>query len=519
MPDSVRTGGGEPSGRRGLLSVLMPVHNEARTLRTIVARVLASPVGALGLEIELIAVDDASTDASAAILRDLAQAEPRLTVLGHQRNRGKGAAVRTALAHARGDIALVQDADLEYDPAEYPRLLGPILEGRADAVYGSRFAAGGPRRVLLFWHGLANRALTLVCDALNDVDLTDMETCYKAVRVDVLRRLRLRCERFGFEPEVTTRLAQFNARVYEVPISYHARTYAEGKQIGWWDAAKALGLLVWLRFVDTRFSTHEEYNLLEAVRRARRYNRWLHDRVAPYLAGRIAQAGCGIGNLTEQLLGRDRLVCLEREPLFVDTLRRRFGHLDNVRAERVAIHDDDDDDGPPGLGATPLAGLPGLLAGERLESVLVQNVVEHVRDDAGAVAALADMLPPGGRMVVLAPAHQRLWTAMDRALGHRRRYEPAGLAALLEGAGLRVERVERFNRLGALGWRLSALVGRKRVTPRPVRLFDAVTTVGRALDAACRPLAPPADAPHATPAAIDRVLPGLTLIAVARKPS
>ena len=191
------------------LSVLMPVYNEARTIRTIVERVLAAPVD---LDVELIAVDDGSSDDSVAILESLAAGDDRISVYVQPRNKGKGAAIRTAISHMNGDIAIIQDADLEYDPVEYPKILRPILEGKADAVYGSRFAFSEERRVLFFWHALGNRVLTFLSNMANDLNLTDMETGYKAIRSDILGNLRLTADRFGIEPEITARLSKWPAR-------------------------------------------------------------------------------------------------------------------------------------------------------------------------------------------------------------------------------------------------------------------------------------------------------------------
>ena len=219
----------------------MPVYNEARTLRTIVARVLASPVR---LPMELICVDDGSRDGSPEILDALAAQDPRIRVIRQPRNMGKGRAIRTAIEHMRGDIGLIQDADLEYDPADYPALVGPILEGKADAVFGSRFASASQRKILLYWHGVANHFLTWLTNILNDINLTDMETCYKAVRADILKQTPLYSNRFGIEPELTTKLAQWNIRLYEVPISYYGRTYAEGKKILFRDGLIALWFVI-----------------------------------------------------------------------------------------------------------------------------------------------------------------------------------------------------------------------------------------------------------------------------------
>jgi len=221
-----------PSASVPVLSVVVPVFNEEATVAELLRRVRASPV-----EKEILVVDDGSTDATREVLGRETGGDVR--VLYHERNRGKGAALRTGFAAARGQIVIVQDADLEYDPSEYPALIAPILDGRADAVFGSRFL-GGPHRVLYFRHRIGNAVLTFCSNLASNLNLTDMETCYKAVRREWLQSLELREDRFGFEPEITHKLARAGARVYELPISYSGRTYEEGKKIGWKDGVRAL---------------------------------------------------------------------------------------------------------------------------------------------------------------------------------------------------------------------------------------------------------------------------------------
>ena len=224
------------------LSVLIPVYNEHKTIEACIRRIQA-----VDLPKELILVDDASDDGSSEIIQSLAS--PEIKVARHEINRGKGAAVRTAISLAEGDICVIQDADLEYDPQELPQLIEPILDGRADAVYGSRFL-GGPQRVHLFWHYVGNRLLTLLSNALTNINLSDMETCYKAIRTPLLRTIPLSSDRFGFEPEITAKLARKKARIYEIPISYSGRDYSEGKKIDWRDGLAALYWILRYRLMD-----------------------------------------------------------------------------------------------------------------------------------------------------------------------------------------------------------------------------------------------------------------------------
>ena len=226
------------------ISVVIPVYNEVGTIREIVSRVQA-----IGLEKEIIIVDDCSTDGTREHLQEIAQGQENVRVFYQERNQGKGAALRTGFGFTTGDVVVIQDADLEYDPREYPTLLGPIVDGRADVVYGSRFL-GGPHRVLFFWHYMGNRFLTLLSNALTNINLTDMETCYKVFKKEVLEEINLKSNRFGFEPEFTAKIARKGFRIYETPISYSGRTYAEGKKIGWKDGVKAIVAILWFRFFD-----------------------------------------------------------------------------------------------------------------------------------------------------------------------------------------------------------------------------------------------------------------------------
>ena len=225
-----------------MISVIMPIYNEKDTVKTIIEKVQAIQINK-----EVIVVDDGSTDGTHDVLSQI-KAE-NLKICRHKKNQGKGAAIRTAIEHVKGDIVIIQDADLEYDPQDYYRLIEPIVDGRADVVYGSRFI-GEVHRVLLFWHYLGNKLLTTLSNMFNNLNLTDMETCYKVFKAEVLKGIKLKSNRFGFEPEITAKVAKKKCRIYEMPISYSGRDYTEGKKIGWKDGLAAFVHIVRFRFLD-----------------------------------------------------------------------------------------------------------------------------------------------------------------------------------------------------------------------------------------------------------------------------
>jgi len=227
------------------LGVVMPVYNEEKTIHLIVERVLARPEVA-----ELVMVNDCSKDGTWARMQELAKTDSRIRIFTHEVNKGKGAALRTGFEHVQSDIVIIQDADLEYDPDEYPQLLAPILLGKADVVFGSRFLGAGMHRVLYFWHSVGNKFLTLMSNMFTNLNLTDMETCYKVFRRPILDKIQIQENRFGFEPEITAKVAKLRVPIYEVSISYYGRTYEEGKKIGWRDGFRAIWCILKYRFLD-----------------------------------------------------------------------------------------------------------------------------------------------------------------------------------------------------------------------------------------------------------------------------
>jgi glycosyltransferase involved in cell wall biosynthesis len=414
------------------------------------------------LDLEVVMVDDGSADDSWEIMERLAAEDERIKVIRHPYNRGKGAAIRTAIDAMTGDIAIVQDADLEYDPAEFGHVIGPILSGHADAVFGSRFASSPVRRVLFYWHSLGNKFLTWLFNIFNDLNLTDMETCYKAVRADVLKELRLESDRFGIEPEVSTRLAQWGARVYEVPISYFGRTYAEGKHIGWRDGLQALWLIVKYRFFDTEYSRTGEGSEA-SLGKARAYGSWVIERMALELGGSLVEIDAGMGNYTRLLLRAQRLLVIEPNPRLAGALRRKYG-----RSPHVEIVEGD------------VEG--SLHVSLEVATAVSFNGLSTASDPARWLQGASRLLEPGGRLVLLVPAHEDLSSSVDATIANRRRFAPDELHRMLTEAGFTVESIEEFNRLGAVGWKASGSLGLTRVGGWQARLFSLLVPLAKRLE-------------------------------------
>lgn len=438
------------------LSVLVPLYNERWTVEKILTRTLSSH--AAGLDLEVIVVDDGSTDGSAEVVKRLAEKDDRIRLFRHDKNLGKGAAVRTAIEQLTGDVVIIQDADLEYDPAEYDQLLAPIISGDADAVFGSRFS-GPKRRVLLFWNSLGNKLLTLMCNALNNLNLTDMETCYKAVRADILQQLRLTANSFTIEPEITTRLAQWGARIYEVPISYRGRQKNDGKKTRLFDGVKAAAQLLKCRLIDNRFTQHTGMYVLRSVERAKSYNKWVVKQVGPFLGNRVAEAGAGIGNMSQLLAEREHLLIVDHDPMYIAALEDRFRNRENIRVLKTDLTE---------------TGFESEWAEDKLDTVFCSNVLEHLGPHREILKSFNRAIAPGGNCVIVVPAEPALYNGIDASLGHHRRYRKHDLRMLMEEAGFEVVHTRQVCKLGAMAWWINGKLGRKQLTPRQMRLFDTL---------------------------------------------
>lgn len=461
------------------ISVVIPVFNERKTMREIVRRVKASP-----REKEIIIVDDCSTDGTRQILRELAN-DPEIKVIFQMKNGGKGNALRVGFQAATKDAVIVQDADLEYDPDDYETLLRPIDLGRADVVFGSRFLHG-ERRVLYFKHSLGNRFLTLLSNLFTDLNLTDMETCYKVFKREIIQNIELRSERFGFEPEITAKIAKLKCSVYEVPIRYYGRSYSEGKKITWRDGVAALYHIVRFSLGDRNFVKDRKaiervmvmppvdpdvgVDTLEAFEDATRYNAWICERIDSAIGERVLEVGSGIGNIVSEILGKDRVrsvVATDLSESSLKTLRDRMG--DDSRLSTQVWNAEV----PP----------PESLLRERFDTIVCSNVLEHIEDHDTAVRHMRQLLKPEGKLVILVPANPAIFNGMDEDLGHFRRYTRSELTRVLSENGMEIQDIFDHNLVGAIGWWWAGCVRKRRtIRVRDTRTFDKLVPFLRPID-------------------------------------
>jgi len=475
------------------LSVIVPVFNEQYLVETSLARLKILGESPVLQSIQVIVVDDGSTDRTPDAIarfrstRESEGVDPkfRWVWIRQEKNQGKGAAIRTALHHVDMKLVVIHDADLEYHPRDLLPMVELFLLEDADAVFGSRFMPGGYKRALFFRHALGNKLLTFLCDLVCDLNLTDMETCYKMVRADLLKSIPLQSSTFDVEPELAIKLAKRGSRIFEVPISYSGRTYREGKKIGWKDGVRAL----WAIFhyaASGRIYAADEHGgeILERLNQAPRFNHWMADVLAPYVGQRVLEIGAGIGNMSTHLMPRSVYWATDFNPQYLQ-------HLENLRATRPYMH----------VGFTDGAKADSYPADEKFDTVVCLNVVEHVQDDLGTLRNIWGALDDGGRAIILVPCGPGLYGSLDEVLGHYRRYTEEQLVDVAVRAGFTVERVLKFNRPGVVAWWLNGrILQRKTFGIGQIRLLNLLTPIFRLMD----PWLP---------------LPPLSLIAILRKPA
>jgi glycosyltransferase involved in cell wall biosynthesis len=472
------------------LSVIVPAYNEQYLVGESLSRLLVLGESSLLQQIKVIVVDDASTDHTAEAL-----AEFRLHLeryphpkfewvwLRHEQNSGKGAGIRTALMHVDTELVVIHDADLEYHPNDLPQMVELFLFEDADAVFGSRFMPGGYKRALFFRHSLGNKFLTFLCDVVCDLNLTDMETCYKMIRARLLKSIPLESSTFDVEPELAIKLAKRGARIFEVPISYSGRTYHEGKKINWKDGVRALWAILRYAISDNLYVEDERGGeILERLNRAPRFTRWMADVIRPYVGQRVLEIGAGIGNMSVHLMPRSVYWATDVKPEYLD-------YLETMQTTRPYMR----------VGYANAMEPDSFPAGESFDTVVCLNVVEHVEDDVGALRNIWNALEPGGRAVILVPNGPNLYGSLDKVLGHCRRYTTEQLVAVSREAGFHVEEVLKFNRPGVPAWWLNGkILKRETFGLGQIRLLNLMTPLFRVID----PVLP---------------LPPLSIIAILRK--
>ncbi len=426
------------------LSVIIPVYNEINTIAEIIKRVKSTPY-----ETDIIVVDDGSTDGTADVLSELAQRDPSVQVVFKEDNEGKGSAIREALQQVSGDLIVIQDADLEYYPEEYSRMVEIIETGKADVVFGSRYV--GAHSVHQFTLYLGNKFLTLCCNILFNTSLTDLTTGYKMFRADILKTIPLQSNSFGFEAEVAGRVLRKKLRIYEVPISYNGRSYEDGKKLKWTDG---FGLLFWL--IRTRLTTIDiGEETLFRLSSVNKYYQIFFDRIENLVGNRVLEIGSGNGNFTRFLMGRDLVVATDLSENHLRTLRQRF-----VENERFRIHQFDASHPPSDE-----------LKSYGVDTIICLNVLEHIEDDLNALRNMKSLLVPGGKLILLVPCIKALYGSLDVGLDHFRRYTRKELEGKMQEVGFEIEKTFFYNMWGVPGWFVNGRIFRRKVLPKYQLMF------------------------------------------------
>jgi len=456
------------------LSVLVPVYNEEHLVAASLERLMCLADSPFLDSVQIIVVNDGSSDRTSEAIsqfKELLASTPHDKLhwlfIQHEKNKGKAAAIHTALSAATEELCVIHDADLEYHPGDLKKMVEVFLAEQADAVFGSRFLASEYRRVLFFRHELGNRFLTLLCNLVSDLNLSDMETCYKMVRTGLLKSIPLTGKGFEIEPEITIKLAKRGARIFEVPIRYAGRTYQEGKKISWRDGVRAVSAIFRFSLSDQIY-VEDVYGsqILGRLNRAPRFTKWMADVIRPYVGQRVLEIGAGTGNLTAQLIPRLLYWATDINPLYLM-------YLENVRRNRPYMR----------VGFTDAEKAESYPKDQTFDTVICLNVVEHLVDDRGALLNIQSVLDGGGRAIVLVPCGPGLYGTLDEVLGHQRRYTRETLGKLVISAGFELETLIEFNRVGVVAWWVNGQLLRRRIFGLwQIKILNVMTPLFRAID-------------------------------------
>lgn len=417
------------------LSIIIPVYNEINTILELLRQVKKTP-----FKKEIIIIDDGSTDGTREILKKIKDKNIKLIL--NKQNRGKGFSIRKGFKYVTGDIVIIQDADLEYYPDEYPILIEKIIEGKADVVYGTRFL--GARRVFNFYHYLGNKLLNFFANVLYNTNLSDLMTCYKAFRPEVVKRLKLNADGFGIETEITAQVLKQNLRLYEVPISYNGRGYDEGKKITWKDFFPSMYWLIRCKFENYDVGK----NTLQRVRLMKNNNKWVFKQIKPYLGKNVLEVGSGIGNVSKFLIDPKRqLVLTDIKKDYLEHLQRRF--IGNPKV-KIILHD---------IVSSPLPKILSL----KIDTVVCINVLEHIKDDDQALKNIYKILGKKGCLILIVPALKILYGSLDKELDHFRRYEKKELIKKLRSKGFKIEKIYYHNFISSLGWFINSHIFKQKI--------------------------------------------------------
>lgn len=456
------------------LSVLVPAYNEEYLIKESLQRMLVLEESPYLSKIQVIVVNDGSTDRTVEVVERYFQEikgkhdKFEWILLNHAKNLGKGKAIQTALSHAKCEISIIHDADLEYHPKDILRMIPLFSEEGADAIYGSRFAVAEYRRVLMYRHELGNKLITFFSNLISNLNLTDIETCYKAIRTNLLKSIPLSSNDFRFEAEITIKLAKRNARIFEVPISYSGRTYEEGKKISWRDGLKAIWAILKFGISDDIFTEDEHGSkILLRLSRAEKFNSWLTDEIKPYVGQNVLEIGAGIGNISKKLIPRRSYYATDINPYYLQVINSFKINKPYLWVSYLDLND------------------ISTFTSDRnvFDTVICLNVIEHLNDDEQALRNVANLLDNKGRAIVLVPQGRWLFGSQDKVLNHKRRYSEKKLKEVCDKAGLKIKKIIPFNRISTFPWLINGKIFRRRTFGRcQIFIMNLFTPIFRRID-------------------------------------